>query len=80
MTAKQVEKRIREMITSNTMRQNLVDTALRLYKSRGVDASQYENNYILPKMLLCEALRREGLQYEPFIEERKKDLRNLRHF
>ena len=79
-TAKQVEKRIRSLLSENKIRQNLIDVALHLYNSGAIDPTTHEDDYSLPKMLLSEALRREAHHYIPFHDNGRKTMKNLRHF
>ena len=80
ITAKQTEKAMRSILAQNNLRNNLVATALRLYKSGAIDPASFDNDCALPKLLLSEALRREAQQYEPLSDSYKNELRNLRHF
>jgi hypothetical protein len=51
----------------------------RLFNCGGIDTSSYENNYLLPKIILYVALRNLAEQYRP-LSNAKKEADNLLHF
>lgn len=52
----------------------------KLYACGGVDPESYEDNYLLPKIILTVAIENQVHQYMPLNEADKKVVRNLRHF
>ena len=52
----------------------------RLYDSGGIDPEKYEDNYLLPKILLHVALTKEAECFQPLSKEGKADAKNLYHF
>ena len=52
----------------------------KLYDSGGVDTGAYENDYLLPKIILTVAIENQVHQYMPLSPEGKKEVKNLRHF
>ncbi len=52
----------------------------RLYDCGGIEPGEWEDNYILPKTILCVAIESQIIQYKPLSKEGIKAQRNLRHF
>ena len=52
----------------------------RLWETGAIATEQYENNYLLPKIILTVAIENQIRQYYPLSNEGKKEVRNLRHF
>lgn len=52
----------------------------RLLNSGGIDPEKFENNFRLPKILLCAALHHQVFQYQPNTKEDRSDVTNLTHF
>jgi len=83
--AQQIEKRVDEIIEANDIKKRLLEHVRRLCASGGVEVSEHcdeegQGCFLLPKLLLCEALRRESEQYAPFNSTHKRTLKSLRHF
>lgn len=73
------KRMVDEMLPHMMMR--LREEVDRLYKSGGVDTSNFkDDDYTLPKMILSIALENQANQYYPLYGQHKKDLANLRHF
>ena len=79
MTLKQFEAKIRELI--RTEKAAILAGAIRLYKSGAVDTSLYNDNYILPRLILVTVLKNRGtcnpLRSNP---EFHRTLKNLEKF
>lgn len=54
--------------------------SLRLFKSGGIDTNSFENNYVLPKIILLVTLENLSKEFYFLGENNKKDLKNLRNF
>lgn len=52
----------------------------RLYESGAVDTGAFEDNYLLPKVILTVAIENQVRQYNGATSQLKKEIRNLRHF
>lgn len=52
----------------------------RLLNSGGIDPEKFENNFRLPKILLCAALHHQVFQYQPLSKEDRRDVTNLTHY
>ena len=77
MTKEQVQQKTRELITesANHMCKNID----RILSSGSIDIEGYEDNYLLPKMMLCALLKEEIHQYKPLSRDRQmdKDIDNM---
>ena len=51
-----------------------------LFLSGAIDSSQYEDDFILPRIILVVALEHGIDQVKPLSREYKKEIANLRHF
>lgn len=53
-----------------------------LFNSGGVDTAKYEDNYELPKLIMCAVLEKMAHEWEPYQDDREfnRNLRNLSHF
>ena len=52
----------------------------KLYACGGIDPESYEDNYLLPKIILTVAIENQAHQYMPLNHQGKKAVRNLRYF
>ena len=79
-TKEQCLAKVLEMATGTAAR--IMEKAEQLFKSGGVDPERYEDNYILPKILLVAALEHEADAWRPLKENKagRKAIKNLRHF
>ena len=77
MTKKQVRSKTSELIRncSASMRKNIE----KVLESGAVNIGSYEDNYLLPKIILVALLKEEIFQYEPHSEKRKieKEINNI---
>ena len=79
MTEEQFKEKITEM--ANNSKSYLETEAIRLFHSGAVDARDYEDDYLLPKLILSVALENEAREYRPFsVRDHRKELANLKHF
>lgn len=60
--------------------QKIREKAKKLFYSGGVDTDSYEDNFLLPKIILTAVLKHQAFQYEPHTKEDKKVVKNLEHF
>jgi hypothetical protein len=77
-TKEQFLEKVEELIATATA--NLRQNAERLFSCGGMDPESYEDDYALPKIILCAALRDEANSWFPHNKEHRKDVQNLRHF
>jgi len=77
-TKKQALTRLKKMMKQAN--QYMTKEAERLLNSGAIDMRKYEDNYILPKVLLSAVLYNTAQQYLPFDKEAKKELENLKKF
>ncbi len=53
----------------------------RLYDSGAIDTSSYENDYVLPKIILTVAIENNARQYTPPDDKKYgREMANIRHF
>lgn len=78
MTEQQFLKKYQKLLTAT--RKSLVDNGVNLFRSGTVNASEAENDYALPKVILAVVLENMAWQWYPVSNEGKKDLANLRKF
>ena len=52
----------------------------RLFECGGIDPEEFENDYILPKIILAVALKNLSYQYYPLHKEGKAQAKNLENF
>jgi len=62
------------------LRDFLKKKAQDILNSGAIDIEDYDNDYRLPKLVLCATLKDARWQYEPFNEPDKKTIKNLEHF
>lgn len=78
MTKTQFKKRLSEM--KKDMNQYIEKEAVRLFESGAIDTSEYFDNYLLPKMILCQTLKNLSDQYMPLRKENINVVENLKYF
>jgi len=78
MTEKQFIKKVKESLKEN--RCYIEKESLRLFRSGGVDIQRYENNFMLPKIVLTVAYKNLSFQYLPLNKDGEKEVKNLEHF
>ena len=57
--------------------QDVVQLAKKIRESGAIDLDSYENNYLLPKIVLCAALRHLSGEFEPFEESARAEVVRL---
>lgn len=50
-----------------------------LFFSGAIDTEKYDDNYLLPKIILTVALENQKFQYAPLSDMGKKEVKNLMH-
>ena len=75
MTKKQCMQKVREL--AQTMRQDLIEEAERLFDSGAIEKKEYDDDYRLPKILITAAIKRRGDGFSPLADEGKAELKNL---
>ena len=79
ITAKQAEEKIRNLLSDSI--DDIIEEAMHLYRSGAIDPQSYDNEYVLPRILLSETLRRRSAAaIDHLCPKNKKALYNLRHF
>ena len=78
MTEEQFKVKIEEM--ANNSKPYLEKEALRLFHSGVVNVEGFEDDYVLPKLILSVALENAVWQYRPFPQKHYKELAKLRLF
>ena len=78
MTKTQFTKRLKEM-TRNTKRLT-EEECIRLFESGAINTGDYEDNYLLPKIILTVALENIAWQFKPLNPQDNREVANLRHF
>ena len=68
ITKRQLKAKTKELIKNSTKH---IDKAI---ASGAIDLNSYEDNYILPKILLCALLKEEMHQYKPLGDDKKKTM------
>lgn len=51
-----------------------------LLKSGAIDVAAFEDNYALPKIVMCNALKEQSDKYYPIMEYHKRYVKNLEAF
>ncbi len=78
MTREQAEKKIKELMKEEKgMFWERVQKAL---SSGALDLDSYEDNYLLPKIIMCAVHGEMEWQYMPLTKEGKKEAKNLKAF
>ena len=78
MTRKQAQKKLRSMMPD--LRRYLFKETDRLAASGGIDLNRFDDDFIVPKILLTAALQNAAFQYGPYLDDHKKAVKNLSHF
>jgi hypothetical protein len=52
----------------------------KFFRSRCVDIKDYDNDYILPKILMTAILRDLAYQWEPLHKEHKREVEQIRYY
>lgn len=78
MTKRQAMQKVREL--AQRARRTLIEDAEYLIDSGAINMSDYENDYVLPKILLSAALERKKDIYRPLFLDYKKEVKNLTYF
>lgn len=73
-----VMTRIHEMLSKSHTK--IIEESERLLKSGGVNLESYDDDYLLPKIILYVALKNQAEQWKPFDKNALKDAKNLEHF
>ena len=75
MTEKQLRAKLSECLKNDKeMIPQLID---RVIKSGCLNIEDAENNFILPKSMLCAIYKEMAYQYEPFSKEGKENVKNI---
>jgi len=78
MTRTQFKKKIASM--KRDVNKYIDEETIRLFKCGGVDPTSYEDDYILPKIILKAALKNLSFQYMPLSPGGKREVLNLERF
>ena len=78
MTKKQFEIKTKHL--AKQLKQSIIDECLRLYDSGAVNPKDFENDFELPKIIMCASLQNEPDQYEPFLKTSRSIVTNLLKF
>jgi hypothetical protein len=78
MTKTQLRKKFNELKKENTKWIN--DNFEKVLKSGALDLDSYDNDFRLPKVIMCAMLQRLSDQWAPFDKQLKKDVANLKYF
>jgi hypothetical protein len=78
MTRKEFDAKLNELISQIP---DLIKGQAQHYIVNGaIDLDDYENDFILPKAVLCAALAEVKFQFHPLSDEGRKLVKNLEHF
>lgn len=78
MTKTQFKKRVASM--KKDINRYLDKETIRLFDCGGIDKNIYEDNYLLPKIILTVALQNLSPQYHPHSVSDKGAVKNLKQF
>jgi hypothetical protein len=78
MQKEQFDAKIEELL-ARTVKSVRADCS-RLFASGAIDTSAYEDDYLLPKIVLSVALENAASEWFPLYEPYREQVRNLRHF
>lgn len=78
MTNKQFENRLKSLLPD--LQDYIIEQATQLFESGCIDTENYDNDYQLPKMMLCIVLENAVDQYLPISEQASKAMKNIRKF
>lgn len=79
-TKEQALAKVKEMVDRDYKDGTILKKCAQLLDSGGLNIEKYEDNYILPRILLHVALKNEVFQYKPRSKEEQKEAANLEHF
>jgi hypothetical protein len=80
MTREQFTAKFQELLDSPDFMGFINKKAKDILSSGAIDLEDYENDYRLPKIVLCAVLHDMVWQYEPFNDKDKRTVKNLEHF
>jgi hypothetical protein len=80
MTREQFAAKYQELLDDKSFMEFFNSKAKSILLSGAIDLEHYENDYQLPKAVLCAVLKEASWQYMPFSPEGKKLVKNLEHF
>ena len=72
ITKRQLKTKTKELIKNSS--KSMVENIDKAMASGAIDLNSYEDNYILPKILLCALLKEELHQYKPLGDDAKKKM------
>jgi hypothetical protein len=78
MTKESAMQKMKAMIEEHN--KALIKECERLLNCGGVDVTNAEDNFLLPKVILHVALLNEAHQYRPLSKEMEKEVKNLKYF
>ena len=78
MTKDEFEVKLEDMLTKSIS--SLRKDGMKLFESGGIDPEEFENDYLLPKIILSVILKNLSFQYLPLSKEAKAQAKNLEHF
>lgn len=78
MTKTQFKKKIASM--KKDIGKYIDKETLRLFDSGAINKNSYEDDYVLPKIILTTTLKNLSFQYFPLTSEGKKEALNLERF
>jgi len=78
MDKKDFIEKVEEM--SKDITTSIATISLRLFHSGGIDPTEYDNDYRLPKIILSQVLHYLAFQYSPVAPRDKRSAKNLEYF
>ena len=78
MTKEQFLTKIDEM--SDTTAKAIREKARKILKTGAFEINEYEDDYRLPKIVMCALCEKMAFQWRPLTESDRKELKNLKHF
>jgi hypothetical protein len=80
MTKQQFQAKFQDLIDSDDFTTFINKRAKELLNSGAVDLDTFDDDYQLPKIVLCAVLKDLTWQYMPLTQESKKLVKNLERF
>lgn len=80
MILEQCKNRVEELISNPEFRRFLDKEVERLFKSGALDTESADDDFRLPRLILCVALENLSRKYSPLSPDGKRIVQNLRHF
>jgi hypothetical protein len=77
-TKNQFLEKMEELL--NSARANMRINAEKAFNSGALNPEAFEDNYILPKIVLVACLENEADQWRPQDKKHRREIANLRHF